>query len=189
MLFRSFRFLLKAHAALTTPRSVSRPAFLEGLPDLFLDVAHARDAVVEPARRTLGEKLGVLLFQFPPLPQSVWRRRAELLARVHAFLHALPADVPYALEWRNPEILGTDYHAMLAAAGAAHAPCAHPRMPPVDEQGVDAAAAPLLAIRWLLGRGRGYEEARAAYAPFNRIVEPDEPVRERIATQIGRAHV
>ena len=184
---RSFRFLLKAHAALTTPPSGTRPPFLQGAPDLFLDVAHARGAVLEPARRALGETLGVLLFQFPPLPPSVWRRRDELLARVYDFLRALPPDVPYALEWRNREILGGDYHAMLAAAGAVHAPCSHPRMPPVDEQGVDVTAAPLVAIRWLLGHGRGYEEARAAYAPFDRIVEPDEPARERIATLVARA--
>lgn len=182
-----FRFLLKAHAALTTPRSASRPGFLEGVPDLFLDVAHARAAVIEPARRALGERLGVLLFQFPPLPPPVWRHRGELLARLHEFLRALPGDVRYALEWRNPDILGADYREMLAAAGALHAPCSHPRMPNVDEQGFDGAAQDALVIRWLLGHRRGYDEARAAFAPFDRLVEPDEPVRERIATLIAEA--
>lgn len=182
-----FRFLLKAHAALTTPRSASRPAFLEGVPDLFLDVAHARAAVVEPAQRALGERLGVLLFQFPPLPPGVWRHRGELLARLHDFLRALPADVTYALEWRNPEILGADYGQMLGAAGAVHAPCSHPRMPHVDEQGVDGAGQRALVIRWLLVHRRGYDEARAAFAPFDRLVEPDDAVRERIATLVASA--
>jgi uncharacterized protein YecE (DUF72 family) len=182
-----FRFLLKAHAALTTPRSAPRPAFLEGVPDLFLDVAHARTAVIEPALRVLGERLGVLLFQFSPLPAAVWRHRAELLARVHDFLRALPAGVRYALEWRNPEILDDDYREMLAAAGALHAPCSHPRMPHVDEQGFTGDAQAALVIRWLLGHGRGYDEARAAFAPFDRLVEPDEPVRERIAALVAEA--
>jgi len=182
-----FRFLLKAHAALTTPRSASRPAFLEGVPDLFLDATHARAAVIEPAQRALGERLGVLLFQFPPLPPVVWRHRGELLARLHDFLRALPADVRCALEWRNPEILGADYRQMLAAVGALHAPCSHPRMPHVDEQGFDGGAQAALVIRWLLGHGRGYDEARAAFAPFDRLVEPDEPVRERIAALVADA--
>jgi uncharacterized protein YecE (DUF72 family) len=182
-----FRFLLKAHAALTTPRSASRPAFLEGVPDLFLDVGHARAAVVEPALRALGERLGVLLFQFPPLPPAVWHHRGELLARLHAFLRAIPPGVLSALEWRNPEILGEDYRQMLADVGAVHAHCSHPRMPHVDEQGFAGGEQRALVIRWLLGHGRGYDEARAAFAPFDRLVEPDEPVRERIATLIADA--
>lgn len=182
-----FRFLMKAHAALTTPRAAFRPAFLAGVPDLFLDPRHATRAVIEPALRALDGKLGVLLFQFPPMPARVWRHRARLLERLHGFLRALPAGPAYALEWRDAAILGADYHAMLADAGAVHAPCVHPRMPPVDEQGVDPARAPVLVIRWLLGHGRGYEEARAAYAPFDRLVEPDPLSRRRILDLIAAA--
>lgn len=72
-----FRFLLKAHAALTTPRTAYRPAFLQGVPDLFLDVRHATHAVIDPARRAMGERLGVVLFQFPPMPAQVWPHRAR----------------------------------------------------------------------------------------------------------------
>lgn len=187
-----FRFLLKAHAALTTPKSARRPPYLAGVPDLFLDAEHAIRAVVDPARRALGDKLGVVLFQFPPMPPPVWLRRALLLERLHGFLRALPTGPLYALEWRDAEILGADYGDMLETAGAVHAPCAHPRMPPVDAQGVDPARVPALVIRWLLGHGRGYEEARAAYAPFDRLLEPDPEVRARIlgllsaATRAGR---
>jgi hypothetical protein len=35
-------------------------------------------AVGDPARRALGETLGVMLFQFPPMPPQVWLRRAPL---------------------------------------------------------------------------------------------------------------
>ena len=37
-------------------------------------------------------------------------------------------------------------------------------------------------LRWLLAPGKGYEEARAAYAPFDRLVDPDVATRERIVT-------
>ena len=182
-----FRFLIKAHAALTTPRTAFRPAFLQGVPDLFLDSRHATHAVIEPAQRSLGDKLGVLLFQFPPMPAQVWPHRARLLERLHGFLRALPPGPAYALEWRDAQILGADYHAMLADAGAVHAPCSHPRMPPVDEQGVDPAQAAVLVIRWLLGHGRGYNEARAAYAPFDRLAEPDPESRRRILDMLAAA--
>jgi hypothetical protein len=35
--------------------------------------------------------------------------------------------------------------------------------------------------RWNLHAGRGYEEARADYFPFDRLVEPDEPTRAALA--------
>ena len=186
-----FRFLLKAHAALTTPKSARRPAFLQGAPEAFLDVDYATRVVVDPARRLLGDRLGVVLFQFSPLGERVLRHRALLLERLGAFLAALPRGVTYACEWRDAAMLGPDYHATLAAAGAVHGLCAHPRMPPVDEQGADATAAgpsagPLV-IRWLLRADRGYDEARAEYAPFDKLCDPDPAVRGRIAALLSAA--
>ena len=45
----------------------------------------------------------------------------------------------------------------------------------------------MLVIRWLLGHGRGYDEAREAYAPFDRLVEPDPDTRRRIAGMLAAA--
>lgn len=178
-----FRFLLKAHAALMLPKSARRPAYLEGVPDVFLDADHAIRHVIDPARRTLGETLGVILFQFSPLGARVLGFRRELLQRLYEFLRALPADVNYAVEWRDPEMLGAGYEQLLRACGAVHGYAQHPRMPPVDEQvnvvGEDAAARPLV-IRWLLAPGRSYEAAKAAYAPFDRLVDPDPVARQKI---------
>ena len=186
-----FRFLLKAHAALTTPKSARRPAFLQGAPEAFLDADYATRVVVDPARRLLGEKLGVVLFQFSPLGERVLRHRALLLERLGAFLAALPRGVAYACEWRDATMLGPDYHAMLAAAGAVHGFAAHPRLPPVDGQGaatgMEGAAAGPLVIRWLLRGDRGYDEARAEYAPFDKLCDPDPAVRGRIAALLSGA--
>jgi uncharacterized protein YecE (DUF72 family) len=186
-----FRFLMKAHAALTTPRSARRPAFLGDTPEAFLDADYATRVVIDPARRLLGERLGVVLFQFSPLGERVQRHRALLLDRLSAFLRALPRGPTYACEWRDPFVLGADYHALLADAGAVHGLCAHPRMPSVDAQGVDpehdpSGAGPLV-IRWLLRRDRAYNEARATYAPFDRLVEPDPDARARITALVRAA--
>jgi hypothetical protein len=60
-------------------------------------------------------------------------------------------------------------------------------MPNVDEQAVfDTGEGPMV-IRWLLRRDRAYEEARASYAPFDRLVEPDTESRHRIASRLRHA--
>lgn len=182
-----FRFLMKAHAALTTPKSARRPAFLQGAPQVFLDIPYAHEVVLEPARRLLAERLGVVLLQFSPLGDRVLRHRQLLLERLERFLEAWPRGVICAIEWRDADMLGEDYHALLARYGAVHGLASHPRLPPVDEQGADPSASGPLVIRWLLARDRGYEEARSSFAPFDRLAAPDPDSRARIATLVRTA--
>jgi len=67
----------------------------------------------------------------------------------------------------------------------------HARMPPVDEQAdlflltQPSARQPLVA-RWNLHAGRGYEDAKDDYFPFNRLVEEDAPSRTALA-RLARA--
>src|SRR2546430_1610062 len=78
---QSFRFTLKAPQRIT---HVAKLAGVEELLDRFLGAA-----------RTLGERLGCMLFQCPP-----WLRYEA--ARLDDFLAALPADGPrYAMEFRH----------------------------------------------------------------------------------------
>ncbi|MFM7433739.1 MAG: hypothetical protein ACKO3O_09590, partial [Gammaproteobacteria bacterium] len=44
-----------------------------------------------------------------------------------------------------------------------------------------------LVIRWLLAPGLGYEEARAAYAPFDRLLDPDRETRRQVAQLAHKA--
>lgn len=186
---QDFRFLLKAHAALTTVPGSTPPAFLASTPPAFLDVDHACRAVIEPAARAWGPKLGAILFQFSPLGARVLRHRARLLERLHGFLAALPRGLPYAVEWRDGEMLGPDYDALLADVGAVHGAAAHPRLPPVDRQlaGVARTTAGPLVLRWLLHPGESYEGARSRYAPFDRLQDPDPVARGAIATAVAQA--
>lgn len=182
-----FKFLIKAHAALMLPKSARRPDYLAGVSDVFLDSTYASRNVIEPALRQLGEKLGVILFQFSPLGDRVLRYRKELLERLESFLTALPSEAQYAVEWRDATLLGPDLADVLARCKVAHGYAGHPRMPQIDEQvSFDRGEGPLV-IRWLLRRDRVYEDARMTYAPFDRLLEPDADSRRGILSLLHGA--
>ena len=185
-----FRFLVKASQLCTFPALRDGGGRGGSTPNpRFLDAGFARDAVVGPAVEGLGSRLGVLLFQFPPLPRAFTLEPRRFADRLGAFLRALPRGVPCAVEIRNRELLQPDYAAALSAAGASHGFTVHPSMPGLEEQAalLPVEAQPALVVRWMLGHGRGYEEARALYAPFDRLVSPDPESRASIAELVARA--
>jgi uncharacterized protein YecE (DUF72 family) len=178
----SFRFIVKAYAGLTTVPE-SSVAAQRRLDPVFLDAGFAAHRVVKPLVDALGAKLGALLFQFSPLGPRYTREPRRFAARLGEFLAALPAGPTYAVELRDPEILGSEYERALRAAGAVHCSSVHSRMPPVDRQVAHASWGPLL-IRWMLQPGDDYESAGARYAPFNRLQDPDKLNRDCIAAMI-----
>lgn len=183
---RTFRFVVKAWSGLTTAPESARGGRLGRDAERFLDAGCARAQVIEPTVEGLGETLGVLLFQFSPLGAAHTRDPERFLARLAAFLDALPRGPPYAVELRDAQLLGPAYEAALAAAGVAHCASVHPRMPPVHEQAPPPAAGPLV-VRWVLHPAQEYEAARARYAPFNRLVDPDPANRDNIVNWIAPA--
>jgi uncharacterized protein YecE (DUF72 family) len=185
-----FRFLVKGSQLCTLPALRDARGGTALVPNpRFLEAAFARDAVVAPAVEGLGDRLGVILFQFPPLPRSEIREPARFADKLGAFLEALPRGTPYAVEIRNRELLHPEYAAALSASGAAHGFTVHPSMPPLELQAelLPVEAQPRLVVRWMLGHGRGYEEARELYAPFDRLAEPDPGSRASIAALVTRA--
>ncbi|MEZ5458998.1 MAG: DUF72 domain-containing protein [Steroidobacteraceae bacterium] len=181
-----FRYLVKAHAALTIPPGARRPEFLARAPLAFLDADYALRHVVEPAVEGLGDRLGVLLLQFSPLPAALLREPRRVIERLHAFLEQMPRGVQFAIEWRDAAMLGADYESMLEATGAVHGYSAHPRMPRLAQQLSRPGRGPCV-VRWLLERGQLYEEARSRYAPFDRLVDPDPETRGEIASVVWQA--
>ena len=186
-----FRFVVKAHAALTTPidRQARNVAVTPDV-DRFLDLAYALERVVEPAVAGLGEQLGALLFQFPPLGLP-YARDPQLFAQtLGAFLDALPRGPQYAVELRNREMLSPAYADALARNGATHCFNVHPRMPGVLEQaellGESAWLSGTVVVRWMLHPQQDYEAARERYFPFDRIVDPDPASRAAVAALLAR---
>ncbi|MBV8804513.1 MAG: DUF72 domain-containing protein [Sinobacteraceae bacterium] len=180
----SFRFIVKAYTGLTTAPDTPR-AQQRGIEPVFLDPLFAETAVIAPLLKSLGPKLGAVLFQFSPLGLRYTRDPEVFCARLGEFLTALPRGPVYAVEVRDPEVLGGRYEDALAAAGAVHCSSVHSRMPPVDSQVIDSGPGPLI-IRWMLQPGEDYESAGARFAPFDRIVEADKLSRGRIAKLVKR---
>jgi uncharacterized protein YecE (DUF72 family) len=184
-----FRFLVKAHEALTLARWPDRPRYgrERGLANpRFLDAAYASAEVVAPYAEGLGRRAGALLFQFAP--QDLGSPEG-FAAELHAFLRELPRGPLYAVELRNRELLTPRYAEALAAAGAVHCVNAHPRMPDVATQArvTGAGAGRPLVLRWLLGRGETYADAGRRFAPFDRLMAEDPPTRRAIAHLVRAA--
>jgi len=182
-----FRFVVKAPAAITDP-VVRKPGSGEAARDnpLFLDATTAAATFVRPAVDGLGSKAGPLVFQFPPLGRRLLSDVPKLAARIAAFMAVLPRGPLYAVEVRDPPLVCEAFARSLEDAGAVPCLAVHARMPPVDEQAdvfrltQPAARQPLVA-RWNLHAGRGYEDAKADYFPFNRLIEEDLPSRAALA--------
>ncbi|RJS92403.1 DUF72 domain-containing protein [Salinisphaera sp. Q1T1-3] len=193
---RDFRFVVKAPARISDAlvRGTGGRATAAN-PD-FLDARIARDIFVEPACRGLGERLGVLVWQLSPLPRDLLGDMAGLVARLDRML-ATAAEivagqpgVVIAVEVRNPEWLGRTFVATLKAHGATYCLGLHPRMPPIAEQLPILRAlwpGPFVA-RWNLNMRHGaygYEKARADYAPFDTLIDPDPATRDALARVIA----
>ncbi|WP_422649124.1 DUF72 domain-containing protein [Cupriavidus sp. H18C1] len=175
-----FRFLVKAPASVCDPwlRASNGAGRLANA--AFLDVEIAVRDFIVPATAGLGAKCGPLLFQLSPL-RAMAADAAGFLSRLDAFLSALPALDPaqtpnacYAVELRDPELLTPRFIKLLRTHGVRFGCAARDRMPPLARQ---AAAQALrdegepgpLVLRWLLHEGYGYEQAEAAFEPFDRL--------------------
>jgi uncharacterized protein YecE (DUF72 family) len=178
---------VKAPAAITDP-VVRKNGSGEAARDnaLFLDAAAAAATFIRPAAEGLAAKAGPLVFQFPPLGRRLLADVPRLAVRIAAFLAVLPRGPLYAVEVRDPQLVCDSLAMALRDAGGVPCLAVHARMPPVEEQaaafGLDRADCPLpLVVRWNLHAGRGYEDAKADYFPFNRLVEEDVPSRTALA--------
>lgn len=182
---KDFRFLVKADRALTSPIDPAANA-VRSRNTRFLDAAYATKEVVDPMIEGLGDKAGVLLFQFPPIPPNLVGGRSGFLQRLHRFLAALPTGPVYAVELRTPAFLTEAYAELLEAVGATHCYTVHPSMAALKRQ---LAVVPpyyqrALVMRWMLHSGLEYEAARDRYRPFDRIVDEDPVTRGLIATTV-----
>jgi uncharacterized protein YecE (DUF72 family) len=180
---KDFRFLVKADRSLTSPLDPDAAARRPPNPR-FLDASYAAE-LLAPLPEELGSKLGAVLLQFPPIPPNLVGGRDAFLARLEAFLAALPGTSLYAVELRTPAFLHERYAELLDRAGALHCYSVHPSMAPLGRQlaVVRIFQQPALVVRWMLGR-RDYAAAKERYQPFDHLVDEDPATRELIARTV-----
>lgn len=192
----SFRFVVKAPARISDALIRESGGRARTVNSSFLDADLAQQLFVEPACRGLGAKLGALVFQISPLPARWLGRMDRLIEGLRAVLQAarraidgLP-DAVVAVEVRNPEWLTPAFVEMLKATGATYCLGLHPRMPPIARQlPILRALWPgPLVCRWNLNLKHGafgYEQARANYAPFDKLIDPDAQTRAALTRVIA----
>lgn len=184
-----FRFLIKAHEACVLRRFPEHARYGNRRGEAnrsYLDPVYASEAVIGPIAEGLAEKLGAILFQFPPGPEHGGEAFPDELA---AFLTRLPPGLPYAVELRSASALSTRYVDALATAGAVHCHNAWSAMPDVLAQArlVSPSARKPLIVRWLLAPGERYDETRQRFAPFSTLARDDRVIRGAIARLAARA--
>jgi uncharacterized protein YecE (DUF72 family) len=173
-----FRCVVKVWNAVTSPVD---PKTRAPNPQ-HLDAGFFKDAVLLPIEQAFGAHVGHLLFQFPPLRAHELPRPNEFAAKLDRFFSQLPRGYAYAVELRNAELLTPNYLAALARHGVAHVFNHWERMPAIRDQLALAGSltSPHVMTRLLLPQGVGYEEAREAFAPFDRLQAPDEAMRSDV---------
>ncbi len=176
-----FRFVVKAPARVTDPRRRDTGASNRD----FLEPGPAGEAFAA-MRAGLGERLALVVCQFPPAPTIAVGAFAE---RLHRFLAALEGPLSLACEIRTPAWLDPAYASALTDTGTTHCYTVHPSMPAPSIQATRMGTpppGPFLA-RWNLAGGQQYEAARRRYWPFDRIVDPDPASRSELVDGIRAA--
>lgn len=178
-----FRALMKCWSHITTfhwskamdPQKKGGPN-----PD-FLNVQLFLDAVHGPVLEAFAPYLGTLLLEFAPIPEHKLPA-AVFAAMLDRFLAAVPRTLPLSVEVRTPGYLQPAYFAVLREHGVVHCVNHWARMPRIAEQlqHPDLVTGDRLVSRLLLGQGQDYETQRDAWAPFDRVVEPDESMRDEV---------
>jgi uncharacterized protein YecE (DUF72 family) len=159
----------------------SNPDFLN--PDVFLE------AVYQPYRTHFADHAGPFVFEFQTIARHGGFGPQEFADRLDAFFSALPREGQYAVEIRNEEFLTPMYFAVLREHGVAHVFNSWTRMPPIGDQ-LDlpgSVPGPFLVARALLRPGRTYDEAVDAFAPYDRIQEPNPELRRDLVRLVEHA--
>lgn len=183
-----FCFIVKAPQAVTSAAIRDESGQFSESP-FFLDPTYVTDSFIAPCSGGLASNLGVMVFQFPPLGYRVTQAPDGFINRLYRFLSALPPGLPYAVEIRDPELLTPRFFKCLQTTRVSFCVASHARMPsPREQLRIQSMTIPdelqegPMVARWSLHAGYKYEDAKARYFPFDRLVDEDFDSREALAT-------
>jgi uncharacterized protein YecE (DUF72 family) len=177
-----FRFGLKVTDAITIKKFPNLERFGEraGKPnEHFLNADLFATAFLRPCE-VIRPKVGLLMFEFSRFWPTDYQHGRDFIADLDRFLGQLPKGWPYGVEMRNRNWLQPEYFACLARHQVAHVFNSWEAMPPVTEQAALAESRThghLVAARFLLKPGRKYEDAVAAFQPYDRLREENPEAR------------
>lgn len=147
----------------------------------FLNAELFRKVVWEPHEGVFEKHLGSFLLEFPPMVPGRGPGPDRFPGLLAGFLDALPAGPRYGVELRNPELLTPDYARVLTDRGVAHVYNWWGRMPELrDQLARIPPTAPFVVARLLLRPGTAYAERKAAFAPFDRLQDVSEEMRDDV---------
>jgi uncharacterized protein YecE (DUF72 family) len=155
----------------------------------FLSAARLVEDLLDPVSRAFRGHAGPFILQFPPMLRRSGLDPVAFLDGLDRFLDELPREFQYGVEVRDRKLLGGEYARVLARNGAAHVYNAWTAMPLPGDQAalVPVETMPFVMVRLLLPPGATYEDQREAFAPFDRLVAPDEAMRGQVVDLVGRA--
>ena len=157
----------------------------------FLDAERFLSEVLAPHARSLPDHTGPFVFELTPMPRGALDE-VTLAAKVETFLERLPpsgsSGFRWAFELRNPELFGRRWLDVLRAHDASHVFNYWTAMPSLRAQlAAGRHAAGVLVARLMLPPMTRYADKRAAYAPFDRIVEAQPEMREDLVRLVVAA--
>jgi len=170
---RSLHFAFKAPEEITAKVFPGHPRYgpRAGLVNpSFLDAGRFREAFLQPLEPYRGQ-VATLIFEFGTFSKRSYSEVRPFVEDLDRFLASLPSGFRYSVEIRNPEFLGPEYFHCLTSRGVAHVFNSWTRMPELGAQirRPDAFTTDFTVCRALLRPGRSYEDAVAAFAPYEEI--------------------
>jgi uncharacterized protein YecE (DUF72 family) len=151
----------------------------------FLDADYFLEQVLPPFAQVFEAHTGPFIFEF----QRTGLEPHTFLPKLDAFLGRLPANFKYAIEVRNPAVIGPMYRRILEAHGASHVYNHLYGMPTLIQQHERLErqfTGSFVVLRLLTPRDKKYHEAVKAYEPYDKLVRPLPDMREssiRLITQ------
>jgi uncharacterized protein YecE (DUF72 family) len=186
-----FEMCFKVWEEITIPSYAKQPRYgpRAGQPNpWFLDAKLFNDLVLTPYREAKFEPhTGPFLFEFQRHGMST----DEFCSRLDQFFLHLPRDFRYAVEVRNPGLLGMSYLQVLSKHGVAHVYNHWSHMPPLAEQHTRMQwfTAVFTVLRLLTPLKMSYEEAKKRAEPYTKIVEELPQIRQGTVELVRKAVV
>ena len=152
----------------------------------FLDADYFLDQVLPPFAEAFEAHTGPFIFEF----QRTGLEPGAFLPKLDAFLRRLPSRFKYAVEVRNPAVLGLEYSRILEAHAVSHVYNHLYGMPTLEQQHHKLSqrfTASFILLRLLTPRDKKYHEAVKAYEPYDKLVNPLPEMRQATVRLVRQA--